>query len=178
MEMIEGIEEKKEGEIKIGEKIMEKRKDVDIRKRMRWVGKKKNIFEGYERKNIKIGRYEEREEIEGIIDDKELRNVEGVEGNRLIGENGEGMYGGEELRIEMERIEVDNEEDIIIEDEKKENIDNEKEEKIEENMVRIDKGKKMIVEKNDEKMERRMNRIVRMDNRGEDEDVIKRRDEE
>lgn len=99
----------------------------------------------------------------------------GVAGNRLIGENGAGMSGGEALRLALARIAVDPEADIILADEPTAHLDHETAEKIAENLVRLAQGKTLIVATHDETLARRMHRIVRLDHRGDDAAVIQRR---
>ncbi|AEW15456.1 thiol reductant ABC exporter, CydD subunit [Brucella suis 63/252] len=173
--LIAGLAAPQAGEITIGDTLLEPRTAVALRKRMSWVGQKPHIFAGSARHNITLGRYADRAAIAGIIDDTTLSHVAGVAGNRLIGENGAGMSGGEALRLALARIAVDPEADIILADEPTAHLDHETAEKIAENLVRLAQGKTLIVATHDETLARRMHRIVRLDHRGDDAAVIQRR---
>ncbi len=173
--LIAGLAAPQVGRIAIGGNVLDQKTAAFLRKRMSWVGQRSHIFAGSARHNITLGRVADPDRVVEIIDNTALSHVAGVVGNRLIGENGAGVSGGEALRLALARIAVDSAADIILADEPTAHLDYETAGKIADNLVRLAKGKTLIVATHDETLAHRMDRIVRLDNCSNDEPVLQGR---
>ncbi|MEL4373387.1 thiol reductant ABC exporter subunit CydD [Brucella cytisi] len=173
--LVAGLTAPQTGQIEIGGIGLADDTAEALRSRMNWIGQKPHIFAGSARQNITLGRQADVETTKAIIDDMALGHVLGVTGNRLIGENGAGISGGEALRLALSRAAVDLNADIILADEPTAHLDQETAKVIADSLLRLAKGKTLIVATHDETLARRMDRIVRLDGSVDNDPVWQRR---
>lgn len=165
--LIAGLAAPQSGEIRIGGIALEDETAATIRSRMRWVGQKPHIFAGSARFNITLGRAADAKKTQTIVDQMALGHVAGITGAGVIGENGAGLSGGEALRLALARVAVDEGADIILADEPTAHLDYETADRIADSLINIAKGKTLVISTHDEKLAGRMDRIIRLDDMSE-----------
>jgi len=133
-----------------------------LRSDMAWIGQRPHIFAGTLAKNIALGRKINSRLIAEALKVAKLDALSLARNARAIGENGNGLSGGEALRLAVARIAARPNAGILLADEPTAHLDAATAKDVADGLIALGHGKTMIVATHDLTLARRMNRIIRL----------------
>lgn len=161
--LIAGLLAPTAGTISIGADTLCERTAGKLRAGMAWIGQRPHIFSGTLASNISLGRPGvRRADITSALQFAHLGEVASARGPALIGENGQGLSGGEALRLALARIAVDADARLILADEPTAHLDEATAREIITGLKALARGKTMIIATHDPVLAASMDRIVRV----------------
>lgn len=160
--LIAGLVAADSGTISIGGVALTDETATALRARMAWIGQKPHLFSGSVTTNVALGRPGVgRGEVNAAIAQVALADVVGRRRpGAPVGEGGDGLSGGEALRLALARAAADPHADIILADEPTAHLDPETAADVRAGLLRIAQGKTLIVATHDPLLMADMDRVV------------------
>ena len=160
--LIAGLVAPTAGTICIGSDTLVEHTAVRLRADMAWIGQRPHIFSGTLASNISLGRPSVRSsDIASALQFSHLTEVAGARGPALIGENGQGLSGGEALRLALARIAVGRAR-LILADEPTAHLDEATAREIITGLKALARRKTLIIATHDPVLAASMDRTVRI----------------
>ncbi len=163
--LLAGLAPATSGSITIGGRTLSEKSAAEIRSQIAWIGQRPHIFAGTLASNIALGRDIPRERIIEALKFAKLTDIAEMRGLAAVGEGGEGLSGGETLRLAIARIAAQPHIGLILADEPTAHLDAETAYDITGNLLALARGKTLIVTTHDLTLARRMDRIVHIPDR-------------
>ncbi len=160
--LIAGLASADAGRIVVAGETLDDRTAAQARGRMAWVGQKPHLFAGTITRNITLGRPGIGPQAvaaavaQAALTDVVARRKTGAP----VGEAGEGLSGGEALRLALARAAADPHADIILADEPTAHLDPQTAEDVRAGLLRIARGRTLIVATHDPVLAAAMDRVV------------------
>lgn len=164
LSLIAGLAPPASGKLLIGGRALSERTAGYLRDGMAWIGQRPHIFSGTLASNIALGRPSVgRDEIANALQFAQLGAVADARGPALIGENGQGLSGGEALRLALARIAVNPRAQLILADEPTAHLDEATAREIVAGLQALARGRTLIIATHDPVLAAGMDRIVRVE---------------
>ena len=161
--LVAGLAPATSGHISIGGLSLCEETAADLRARMAWIGQRPHIFAGTLAGNVSLGRVRvTRDDIAGALQFARLDAVARARGPAVIGENGQGLSGGEALRLALARIAVDPRAGLILADEPTAHLDDRTARDIVDGLKALARNKTLIIATHDPVLAASMDRIVQV----------------
>ncbi|NLY26365.1 MAG: thiol reductant ABC exporter subunit CydD [Alcaligenaceae bacterium] len=135
---------------------------VQSRQRMGWVGQNPHIFQGSLIDNVALGRVIEPGLLDTLMKQSALQSVVNGRGNVALAEAGQGLSGGELLRVSLARALANSQADLILADEPTAHLDRETARQVTDNLLQAAQHKTLLVATHDPELAARMDRIVNL----------------
>lgn len=134
-----------------------------FRKHIAWLGQRSHIFAGSLISNISMKRPEIKpDDIRQSLKAASLDTFAEEHNSFMLGEGGNGLSGGEALRLLLARAAVHPDARLILADEPTAHLDTGTAEMISEGLLHVARGKTMIVATHDHALANRMGRIIHL----------------
>jgi len=133
-----------------------------IRRRSAWLAQQPHIFHGSLTDNIGLGRSHDEAALNRALLQARLDAVHALHGDQLLAEGGQGISGGEKLRLALARAWLDPSKDLILVDEPTAHLDTGTAQDLTEQLLRFAQGRTVIVATHDTHLARKMDRIILM----------------
>lgn len=131
-----------------------------IRRRTAWLAQRPHIFHGSLRDNISLGRPLETNGLAQVLKQAQLEAVHALHGEQLLAEGGQGISGGERLRLALARAWVDPTQDLILIDEPTAHLDAATAQAITQQLLELAPGRTLVLATHDHELARHMDRVV------------------
>ncbi|MDR1827848.1 MAG: thiol reductant ABC exporter subunit CydD [Methylobacteriaceae bacterium] len=161
--LVAGLVPVSSGEIRFDGVSMTGENAETLRSQIGWLGQRSHIFATTINRNITLGRLSlGKPEIEKALTVASLGEVAARRGGAPLGEGGNGLSGGEALRLLLARAAADENVSVILADEPTAHLDAETARDITEDLLRLAAGKTMLVATHDPELAARMDRVIRL----------------
>ena len=161
--LVAGLASPDAGTIRLGSKPLNHANAARLRTRIAWLGQPPHIFSGTLASNIALGRPHLRKpEIARALEVARLGDVAARRGSAPIGENGDGLSGGEALRLALARAAAGPRPGLILVDEPTAHLDRETADELTERLIAVAQGATLVVATHDPALAVRMDRVVRL----------------
>ncbi|AGT11650.1 thiol reductant ABC exporter subunit CydD [Paracoccus aminophilus] len=158
--LIAGLDLPQAGRIEIDCEALTAETATRLRARMAWIGQSPHIFAGSLAQNVTMGRKEiGPEKVSRALSDMHLGAMARIRGTAPIGEGGNGISGGEALRLALARIAVSPVR-LVLADEPTAHLDLETAESVTESLLALAQGRSLIVATHDPRLAARMDRQI------------------
>lgn len=161
LSMIAGLVPATRGEISIGGVALTGRTVASLRERMGWMGQAPHVFAGSVEANVALGRLDaDTRRVTEAMRFASLQSVAQAHPATSLGEGGQGLSGGEAVRLALARIAVHPHADLLLVDEPTAHLDTETAERVTDALLALARGKTLIVATHDPALAARMDRTV------------------
>ncbi|MDN6888118.1 thiol reductant ABC exporter subunit CydD [Variovorax sp. CAN2819] len=163
LSLIAGLVPATRGEICIGGVSLAGRTVAALRQRMGWMGQAPHVFAGSVEANVALGRPDAG--TRGVADAMRFASLETVAQAHpatSLGEGGQGLSGGEAVRLALARIAIQPHADLLLVDEPTAHLDTETAERVIDALLTLARGKTLIVATHDPALAARMDRTVNL----------------
>lgn len=158
--LIAGLDLPQAGVIEIDGEALTPENAARLRARMAWVGQNPHIFAGTLAQNVGLGRPGiDESEITRALERMHLGAVARSRGTAPIGEGGNGLSGGEALRLALARIAVCSA-GLILADEPTAHLDPATADSVVDSLLALAQGRSLIVATHDPRLAARMDRRI------------------
>lgn len=159
--LVAGLASPDAGTIRIGGEPLYHENAARLRTRIAWLGQPPHIFSGTLAGNIALGRPQlGKVEIDRALKVARLGEVAARRGAATIGENGDGLSGGEALRLALARAAAGPRPGLILVDEPTAHLDRETADELTERLIAVAQGATLVVATHDPALAARMDRVV------------------
>lgn len=131
-----------------------------LRQRMAWVGQHPHVFQGTLLDNIHLGRHVDSDAINALLEHSALKPVVQQRGNVPLAEAGQGLSGGELLRVSLARALANPSADLILADEPTAHLDMETAHQVTDNLLAVSLHKTLVVATHDSALAARMDTVI------------------
>ena len=161
LSLIAGLVPARSGEISIGGVALGDRTVAALRQRMAWLGQAPHVFAGSVAANVALGRVGiDTPQVAAAMRFAALEDVVQAHPGVALGEGGQGLSGGEAVRLALARIAVHRHADLLLVDEPTAHLDTETAGRVADALVALARGKTLIVATHDPVLAARMHRTV------------------
>ena len=161
LSLIAGLVPARRGDISIGGVTLTDHTVAALRQRMAWMGQAPHVFAGSVEANVALGRMGvHTPQVAAAMRFAALDEVAQAHPGVALGEGGQGLSGGEAVRLALARIAVHRHADLLLVDEPTAHLDTETAERVADALVALARGKTMIVATHDPVLAARMHRTV------------------
>lgn len=163
LSLIAGLAEAGEGVIRIGGVTLDDATADGLRGTIGWVSQKPFFFAASMKANIRFGRLAVSEAmVEEVLHRTGLDGLTQARRHLQIGDGGNGISGGEAVRLAIARAFADPATQLVLADEPTAHLDRETAALVTDNLLQLAKGRTLIVATHDPVLAARMDRIVDM----------------
>ncbi|AAK89342.2 ABC transporter, nucleotide binding/ATPase protein [Agrobacterium fabrum str. C58] len=163
LSLIAGLAEAGEGVIRIGGVTLDDATADGLRGTIGWVSQKPFFFAASMKANIGFGRLAVSEAmVEEVLHRTGLDGLTQARRHLQIGDGGNGISGGEAVRLAIARAFADPATQLVLADEPTAHLDRETAALVTDNLLQLAKGRTLIVATHDPVLAARMDRIVDM----------------
>ena len=163
LSLIAGLAEAGEGVIRIGGVTLDDATADGLRGTIGWVSQKPFFFAASMKANIGFGRLAVSEAmVEEVLHRTGLDGLTQARRHLQIGDGGNGISGGEAVRLAIARAFADPATQLVLADEPTAHLDRETAALVKDNLLQLAKGRTLIVATHDPVLAARMDRIVDM----------------
>ncbi|MET0543052.1 MAG: thiol reductant ABC exporter subunit CydD [Variovorax sp.] len=164
LSLLAGLLPAARGEIEIGGVPLSERSIGALRQRIGWVGQRPHVFAGSVEANVSLGRRGiETGEVIAAMRFAQLEAVAQAHPGTALGEGGNGLSGGEAVRLALARMAVHAGADLLLVDEPTAHLDTETAARVADALMALAKGKTLIVATHDPMLTARMGRVIDLD---------------
>ncbi|MBV8248247.1 MAG: thiol reductant ABC exporter subunit CydD [Comamonas sp.] len=151
-----------QGEIRIGDRVLDEQSAAELRGRMAWMGQQPHVFAGSAARNIGLGRELAAEQIADATAQAALDQVLAQRPAMSLGEGGAGLSGGEVVRLALARLALKPEAGLMLVDEPTAHLDPETAAQVAAALQRIAKGRTLLVATHDAQLAAHMDRVIEL----------------
>lgn len=162
--LLAGLREPQAGEVRIGSVPMNAGSAEALRRRIGWMDQRPHVFAGSLRANVALGRPGVGEaDIDAALRLAGLGDLAAARPAASLGEGGQGLSGGELVRLALARLAVQHEAGLLLVDEPTAHLDGETAAQVTQALLQLARGRTLIVATHDPQLAARMHRVVRLD---------------
>lgn len=167
LSLLAGLVPATRGDISIGSVALTGRTVAALRQRMGWMGQAPHVFAGSVEANVALGRPDaDSQRVTDAMNFASLETVAQAHPATSLGEGGQGLSGGEAVRLALARIAVHPHADLLLVDEPTAHLDAETAERVIDALLALARGKTLIVATHDPALAARMDRTVNLGSTG------------
>ncbi|AQR69000.1 thiol reductant ABC exporter subunit CydD [Janthinobacterium sp. LM6] len=158
------------GEIRIGGVRLTDGTVNTLRQRMAWMGQRPHVFAGSVSQNVTLGRVGASgspAQVTQALHLADLAAVAQAQPAVMLSDGGQGLSGGEAVRLALARVALHPHADLLLVDEPTAHLDSETAMRVTDALLELAKGKTMIVATHDPVLAGRLQRTVRVDARAQ-----------
>lgn len=149
------------GAIRIGGVALDDGTANSLRQRMAWMGQRPHVFAASVSQNVTLGRADAEPASTGAaLQLAGLASVAQAQPTVMLGDGGQGLSGGEAVRLALARVAIHPHADLLLVDEPTAHLDSETAARVTEALLMLAKGKTMIVATHDAVLASRLHRSV------------------
>jgi ATP-binding cassette subfamily C protein CydD len=164
LSLLAGLMPADEGRIDIGGVPLTEASVGALRQRIGWMGQATHVFGASVEANIGLGRPGiGPRAIDEAIAFARLGGVAQAHPLAALGDGGQGLSGGEAVRLALARLAVDERADLLLVDEPTAHLDRDTAGRVGQALVELARGKTLIVATHDPVLAARMGRVIRLD---------------
>lgn len=164
LSLLAGLQTATAGDIVIGGVTLNDRTAAVLRQRIGWMGQRPHVFAGSVEANVALGRAEaDTRHVEAAMRFAELADVAQAHPRSALGEGGNGLSGGEAVRLALARLALHRDADLLLVDEPTAHLDNDTARRVTDALLRLARGKTLIVATHDPVLAARLHRVVSLD---------------
>lgn len=161
LSLLAGLVPASRGEISIGGVMLTDHTVAALRQRMAWMGQAPHVFAGSVEANVALGRAGvDTPRVAAAMRFASLDDVAQAHPGVALGEGGNGLSGGEAVRLALARIAVHSHADLLLVDEPTAHLDTETAGRVADALVALAQGKTLIVATHDPVLAARMDRVL------------------
>ncbi|RQO53591.1 thiol reductant ABC exporter subunit CydD [Variovorax sp. KBW07] len=161
LSLLAGLVPASRGEISIGGVMLTDHTVAALRQRMAWMGQAPHVFAGSVEANVALGRTGvDTPRVAAAMRFASLDDVAQAHPGVALGEGGNGLSGGEAVRLALARIAVHPHADLLLVDEPTAHLDTETAGRVADALVALAQGKTLIVATHDPVLAARMDRVL------------------
>jgi ATP-binding cassette subfamily C protein CydD len=161
LSLLAGLVPASRGDISIGGVPLTDHTVAALRQRMAWMGQAPHVFAGSVEANVALGRAGvDTPQVAAAMRFASLDDVAQAHPGVALGEGGNGLSGGEAVRLALARIAVHPHADLLLVDEPTAHLDTETAERVADALVALARGKTLIVATHDPVLAARMDRVL------------------
>jgi len=162
--LLAGLLSPQAGEVRIGAAAMDAASAGALRRRIGWMGQRPHVFAGSLRANVALGRPGiGAADIDAALRLAGLGALAAARPAASLGEGGQGLSGGELVRLALARLAVQREAGLLLVDEPTAHLDGETAQQVTDALLQLARGRTLIVATHDPRLAARMHRVVRLD---------------
>lgn len=163
LSLLAGLVPATRGDIAIGGVALTSHTVAALRQRMGWMGQAPHVFAGSVEANVALGRQDaDTQRVTEAMHFASLETVAQAHPVTSLGEGGQGLSGGEAVRLALARIAVHPHADLLLVDEPTAHLDTETAERVIDALLTLARGKTLIVATHDPVLVARMDRTVNL----------------
>lgn len=163
LSLLAGLIPAARGDISIGGVALTGHTVAALRQRMGWMGQTPHVFAGSVEANVALGRQDaDTQRVAEAMRFASLETVAQAHPVTSLGEGGQGLSGGEAVRLALARIAVHPHADLLLVDEPTAHLDTETAERVIDALLTLARGKTLIVATHDPVLAARMDRAVNL----------------
>ncbi|MGJ7525195.1 thiol reductant ABC exporter subunit CydD [Variovorax sp. GB1P17] len=161
LSLLAGLVPAGSGDISIGGVTLTDHTVAALHQRMAWMGQSPHVFAGSVETNVALGRTGiDTPQVAAAMHFASLEDVAQAHPGVTLGEGGNGLSGGEAVRLALARIAVHPHADLLLIDEPTAHLDTETAERVADALVALARGKTLLVATHDPVLAARMDRVV------------------
>ncbi|QNK66295.1 thiol reductant ABC exporter subunit CydD [Variovorax sp. PAMC26660] len=163
LSLIAGLVPAASGDISIGGVTLTDHTVAALRQRMAWMGQAPHVFAGSVETNVVLGRTGiDTQQVAAAMRFASLEDVAQARPGVTLGEGGNGLSGGEAVRLALARIAVHLHADLLLIDEPTAHLDTDTAERVADALMALARGKTLVVATHDPVLAARMDRVVNL----------------
>jgi len=164
LSLLAGLMPAARGRIEIGGVPLSDDSAGALRQRIGWMGQQPHVFAGSVEANVALRRPGiGASAVSAALDLARLGTVAQAHPLAALGEGGQGLSGGEAVRLALARLAVDEHADLLLVDEPTAHLDTDTAEHVGQALVELARGRTLIVATHDPALAARMGRVIRLD---------------
>ncbi|WP_093237145.1 thiol reductant ABC exporter subunit CydD [Variovorax sp. EL159] len=163
LSLLAGLVPASRGDISIGGVPLTDHTVAALRQRMAWMGQAPHVFAGSVETNVVLGRTGiDTPQVAAAMRFASLDEVAQAHPGVALGEGGQGLSGGEAVRLALARIAVHPHADLLLVDEPTAHLDTETASRVADALMTLAQGKTLVVATHDPVLAARMDRVVNL----------------
>ncbi|WP_418116973.1 thiol reductant ABC exporter subunit CydD [Variovorax sp. 350MFTsu5.1] len=161
LSLLAGLVPATHGDISIGGVALTSHTVAVLRQRMGWMGQAPHVFAGSVEANVALGRPDaDSQRVANAMLFASLEAVAQAHPVTSLGEGGQGLSGGEAVRLALARVAVHPHADLLLVDEPTAHLDTETAERVIDALITLARGKTLVVATHDPVLAARMDRTI------------------
>jgi ATP-binding cassette subfamily C protein CydD len=161
LSIIAGLVPVSAGTVRIGGLALDERHAAALRGRMAWVGQKPHVFPGSVHDNVALHRPQvSRERVRAALWQAGLGVLAHVTPESTLGEGGQGLSGGEAVRLSLARAAAMPQADLWLLDEPTAHLDRDTAQGVVDALLRMARGRTLILATHDRALAARIGRVI------------------
>ena len=161
LSLLAGLVPVTHGDISIGGVALTSHTVAALRQRMGWMGQAPHVFAGSVEANVALGRPDaDSQRVANAMHFASLEAVAQAHPVTSLGEGGQGLSGGEAVRLALARVAVHPHADLLLVDEPTAHLDTETAERVIDALITLARGKTLVVATHDPVLAARMDRTI------------------
>ena len=161
LSLLAGLVPVTHGDISIGGVALTSHTVAALRQRMGWMGQAPHVFAGSVEANVALGRPDaDSQRVANAMHFASLEAVAQAHPVTSLGEGGQGLSGGEAVRLALARAAVHPYADLLLVDEPTAHLDTETAERVIDALITLARGKTLVVATHDPVLAARMDRTI------------------
>ncbi|MBB4220878.1 thiol reductant ABC exporter subunit CydD [Variovorax guangxiensis] len=163
LSLLAGLVPVTHGDISIGGVALTSHTVAVLRQRMGWIGQAPHVFAGSVEANVALGRPDaDSQRVANAMLFASLEAVAQAHPVTSLGEGGQGLSGGEAVRLALARVAVHPHADLLLVDEPTAHLDTETAERVIDALITLARGKTLVVATHDPVLAARMDRTINL----------------
>ena len=166
LSLLAGLLPASDGEIRIGGVRLTDGTVNTLRQRMAWMGQRPHVFAASVSQNVTLGRIgANAAQVTQALHLADLASVAQAQPAIMLSDGGQGLSGGEAVRLALARVALHPHADLLLVDEPTAHLDSETAARVTDALLQLAKGKTMLVATHDPVLAGRLQRTVQVDAR-------------
>ena len=163
LSLLAGLVPVTHGDISIGGVALTSHTVAVLRQRMGWIGQAPHVFAGSVEANVALGRPDaDSQRVANAMHFASLEAVAQAHPVTSLGEGGQGLSGGEAVRLALARVAVHPHADLLLVDEPTAHLDTETAERVIDALITLARGKTLVLATHDPVLAARMDRTINL----------------
>ncbi len=164
LSLLAGLLPASDGEIRIGGVRLTDSTVNTLRQRMAWMGQRPHVFAASVSQNVTLGRLgANAAQVTQALHLADLASVAQAQPAIMLSDGGQGLSGGEAVRLALARVALHPHADLLLVDEPTAHLDSETAARVTDALLELAKGKTMLVATHDPVLAGRLQRTVQVD---------------
>jgi ATP-binding cassette subfamily C protein CydD len=164
LSLLAGLLPVSDGEIRIGGVRLTDSTVNTLRQRMAWMGQRPHVFAASVSQNVTLGRLgANAAQVTQALHLADLAAVAQAQPAIMLSDGGQGLSGGEAVRLALARVALHPHADLLLVDEPTAHLDSETAARVTDALLQLAKGKTMLVATHDPVLAGRLQRTVQVD---------------